>query len=145
MYNLIHQHTTIYLELWGYKVHWGTLTKKVLLNFVPPKLLIHQQLWGFKVEEKLHWGTLTKKVEYQCTKGPNRVGVAHSSPEDWNRSSFRNIMFCSHLEFRTMDKVQKPSDSGSLLSRGRCRVSGKINDRFKPVDNAMTRHHIRCS
>jgi hypothetical protein len=39
---------------------------------------------------------------------PNGKDV--SSPKYGIRSSFRNV-FSGHLEFRTMDKVQKPSDS----------------------------------
>jgi hypothetical protein len=39
-------------------------------------------------------------------KGPNRVGVSLTSPEDGNRSSFRNV-FSSYSEFLTIDKVQK--------------------------------------
>jgi hypothetical protein len=42
---------------------------------------------------------------------PNRVGVSLRSPEYGNRSSFRNVLFSSYLEFRTVGKVQKPSDS----------------------------------
>jgi hypothetical protein len=45
------------------------------------------------------------------SKGPNRVSFFLSSPEDGNRSSLRNIVFSGSLEFRTMDKVPKPSDS----------------------------------
>jgi hypothetical protein len=44
-------------------------------------------------------------------KGPNRVGVTLPSPEDGNMSSYRNVAVSSYLEFRTMDKVQNPSDS----------------------------------
>jgi hypothetical protein len=43
--------------------------------------------------------------------GPNIVRVFLPLPEDGNRSSFRNAVFYSYLEFRIMDKVQKPSDS----------------------------------
>jgi hypothetical protein len=43
------------------------------------------------------------------SKVPNRVVVSFS-PEDGNRSSFRNFISSSYLEFRTMGKVQKPSD-----------------------------------
>jgi hypothetical protein len=42
---------------------------------------------------------------------PNRVGVSLLTPEDGNRPSFRNAVFSSHVEFRTMDKFHKPSDS----------------------------------
>jgi hypothetical protein len=45
------------------------------------------------------------------SKVPNNVGVFLLSPENGNRSSFRNVMFSSYLEFRALDKVQKPSDS----------------------------------
>jgi hypothetical protein len=44
--------------------------------------------------------------------GPNR-GVSLPSPEDENKSSFRNVVFFSYLEFRTMDKVHNASDSES--------------------------------
>jgi hypothetical protein len=37
-----------------------------------------------------------------------------SSPEDGNRSSCRNVLFLSYLEFQTMDKVHKHSDSEIL-------------------------------
>jgi hypothetical protein len=45
------------------------------------------------------------------SKGPNRVGVSLPSPEDGDRSSFRNVVFSRYLEFRTMDEAHKPSDS----------------------------------
>jgi hypothetical protein len=44
-------------------------------------------------------------------KGPNRGGVSISSPEGGNRSSFRRVVFSSLFEFRTIDKVLKPSNS----------------------------------
>jgi hypothetical protein len=43
--------------------------------------------------------------------GPTRIGVSFPSPGDGNRSSFGHVVSSSHLEFRTMDKVQKPTDS----------------------------------
>jgi hypothetical protein len=52
------------------------------------------------------------------SKGPNRVGVSFPSPEDGNRSSFRNALLSSYLEFQTLDKAHIPSDSaGWFLSR----------------------------
>jgi hypothetical protein len=45
------------------------------------------------------------------SKGPNKVGDSLPSPADGNRSSFRNDVFSSSLEFWTMNKVHKPSDS----------------------------------
>jgi hypothetical protein len=45
------------------------------------------------------------------SKGPSRVGVSVPSLVDGKRSSFRRVVFSSNLEFRTMDIVQKPSDS----------------------------------
>jgi hypothetical protein len=44
------------------------------------------------------------------SKGPNRVSVSLASLEDGKRSSFRNVVFSTYLEFRTMDKVHKLSD-----------------------------------
>jgi hypothetical protein len=48
------------------------------------------------------------------SKEPNRVAVSLPSPEEGNRSSFRNAVF-QYLEFRTMDKVQKPSNSKLIV------------------------------
>jgi hypothetical protein len=42
-------------------------------------------------------------------KGLNRAGVCLPSPEDGDRSRFRN--FSSYFGFRKMDKVQKTSNS----------------------------------
>jgi hypothetical protein len=44
-------------------------------------------------------------------KRSNRFGVALLSPEDGNESTFQNVVFFSYLEFWTMDKVHKSSDS----------------------------------
>jgi hypothetical protein len=41
------------------------------------------------------------------SKGPNRVCVSIASPEDGNRPSFRHVVFCSYLGFRTMENVHK--------------------------------------
>jgi hypothetical protein len=49
--------------------------------------------------------------------GPNRVVVFLPSPEDGNRSSFRNVVFSSYLEFRTIDKVQIPSNPKDFKQR----------------------------
>jgi hypothetical protein len=43
--------------------------------------------------------------------GPNRVGVAFNSPENKNKSSFRNVAFSSYLEFRTIYKVHTPNNT----------------------------------
>jgi hypothetical protein len=48
------------------------------------------------------------------SKGPKRAGVSLPSPEDGNTSSLRNVVFSSYLEFQTMDKVHKPSDSEEI-------------------------------
>jgi hypothetical protein len=39
-----------------------------------------------------------------------RASVPLPSHEDGNRSSFRNVVFSSNLEFLTMDKAHKPCD-----------------------------------
>jgi hypothetical protein len=41
------------------------------------------------------------------SEGPNRVVE--------NTSSFRSVVFAIYLEFRTMDKVHRPSDLTSLI------------------------------
>jgi hypothetical protein len=50
-------------------------------------------------------------MRIDISKGPNREGVSLRSSEDENRLSFRNVVFSSYLESRTMNKVHKPSDS----------------------------------
>jgi hypothetical protein len=52
------------------------------------------------------------------SKGPNRVGVFLHSPEDAKGFGLRNIVFSSCLEFRTLDKVHKHSDSENLKRTG---------------------------
>jgi hypothetical protein len=42
--------------------------------------------------------------------GPNTVGVSFPSHEGGKTFSSRKVVFSSYLEFRTMAKVQKPSD-----------------------------------
>jgi hypothetical protein len=49
---------------------------------------------------------VVQSLRLALSNGPNRVGV---SSEDGNRSSFRNVVLFS--EYRTMDNVQKPSNS----------------------------------
>jgi hypothetical protein len=58
--------------------------------------------------------------------GPDTVGVSLPSPEGGNRPIFRNGVLYSYLEFRTMDKVQKPSDS-------------VIHHRQNPLDSNLLR------
>jgi hypothetical protein len=50
------------------------------------------------------------------SKIPKRVAVSLPSPEDGNRSSFRNVVFSSYLEFWTLDKVGKLSVSEDFSS-----------------------------
>jgi hypothetical protein len=52
-----------------------------------------------------------QRLRLALSKSPNTVYVSLPSPEDVNGSSFRNVVFSSYLEFWTMDKVQKSSDS----------------------------------
>jgi hypothetical protein len=48
---------------------------------------------------------------WSSAKGPNKLGVSLSSPEEGNRSSFRNIVFSRSLQFRTMRKFHILADS----------------------------------
>jgi hypothetical protein len=43
--------------------------------------------------------------------GHDIVGVYLPSARDGNRSSFRNVVFSSYLEFRTIDKFHKTCNS----------------------------------
>jgi hypothetical protein len=56
-------------------------------------------------------GPLERANLNHWTTGSNRAGVSFPSPEDGNTSSFPEVVFSSYLEFRTMDKVNKPSNS----------------------------------
>jgi hypothetical protein len=47
---------------------------------------------------------------YPLSEKPNRVGVSPPTPEDGNRSSFRNAVFY-FFEYLTVNKVRKPSNS----------------------------------
>jgi hypothetical protein len=51
------------------------------------------------------------EIEIRFFKGPYRVSVSLPLHEDGNRSSLRNAVFSTYLEFRTMGTVYKPSDS----------------------------------
>jgi hypothetical protein len=67
---------------------------------------------GWGEEDTYSVGFLKKELTSvsgpALSKGPNRVAISLRSPEDGNTSSFRNILFSSHSEFRTMVKAQKP-------------------------------------
>jgi hypothetical protein len=54
---------------------------------------------------------LVQRLRLVLSNGPNRVDVSLPLPEDGKKSSVCNLMFSNYLDFRTMDKVQKPSDS----------------------------------
>jgi hypothetical protein len=50
-------------------------------------------------------------VNGELSKGPNRVCLYFSSSEDKSRSSSRNVVFPSYLNFQTMNKDYKPNGS----------------------------------
>jgi hypothetical protein len=55
---------------------------------------------------------LIQWLRLALSKGPNWLGVLPPPwPEDGNRFSFRNVVFFNFLEYWTMDKVQKLSNS----------------------------------
>jgi hypothetical protein len=70
-------------------------------------------------------------------KGPYRVGISPSS-EDGNRYRFRNFVFSSYLDFRTMDKALKPSESSSSLV---CTVQTVYSDRHFIADGYKKKLH----
>jgi hypothetical protein len=51
-----------------------------------------------QMEVKICATTLSNKPR-ALSKEPNRVGVSLPSPEDGNRSRFRNVVFSNYLEF----------------------------------------------
>jgi hypothetical protein len=62
-----------------------------------------------------------------------------TSPEDGNRSSFRNAVFSSFLQFRAMHKAPKPSDSECYTPSSISSDSNmKLGSRFK----CICRYHI---
>jgi hypothetical protein len=52
------------------------------------------------------------------------------SPEYGNRSRFRNVVFSSYLEFRTMDKVHKPTVTEGPNRAGVSVTSSEGENRF---------------
>jgi hypothetical protein len=52
-----------------------------------------------------------ERLKSALSKGSNRVGVLLPSLEEENISSFLNAVFSGYFEFRTMERVHKPSDS----------------------------------
>jgi hypothetical protein len=50
-------------------------------------------------------GLKIKQLRLAVSKGPNRVGVSLPLPDNRKRSSFRDVVFSSYLEFWMMDKV----------------------------------------
>jgi hypothetical protein len=49
-------------------------------------------------------------MRFVLCKGPRIVVVSLPSPEEGNRSGFRNDVFLSYLEFRMMTKVHNLGD-----------------------------------
>jgi hypothetical protein len=64
------------------------------------------------------------------SKRPNRVDVSFPSAEEGSRYIFRNTVFSSYLELRTMDKVLRPSDS--------------MGNKFVLVDTKLLRIFASC-
>jgi hypothetical protein len=72
---------------------------------------------------------------------PNTVGVSLHSPEDGNKSSFRNVVFFSYLEFWTLDKVHTPSDSKGFLTDIGNRLCGLV---IKVPGNTTEMYCVSC-
>jgi hypothetical protein len=80
--------------------------------------------------------TPVQLLRLALSKGPSRVDVCLPLREDENRSSYRNVMFSTHLELLTMDKVHKPTDSvihhsHNLLDSKKIDVSVSIEKNMK--------------
>jgi hypothetical protein len=57
-----------------------------------------------KSQPELLDSTTVQWLKLAPSKWLNKLGVSLSSPEDGKKSSFRNVVFSSHLEFRTLYK-----------------------------------------
>jgi hypothetical protein len=70
------------------------------------KLDLSVFMWGegdtYSVGSLVQWLRLAKRYDI--------IGVSFHPHEDWNRSSFRNDVFPTYLEYRAMKIVQKPND-----------------------------------
>jgi hypothetical protein len=60
---------------------------------------------GCKLTSNSTW--VVQRLRLAFCKWPNWIGHSLSSPEDGNRSSFRNVMFSGYVDIRTMAAVQK--------------------------------------
>jgi hypothetical protein len=75
-----------------------------------------QRFWNwisFRVQVRVgkHLPCWVQLLRSALSKGSNRLDVSVPSPEDGNRSNFRNAVFSVRLGFWTMNKIHKPSDS----------------------------------
>jgi hypothetical protein len=73
----------------------------------------------FRLQERRETPTLLatlKALRLALSKRHDRVGFSLFSPEDGHISSFRHLVLSSYLEYRMMDKVQKPSDSVKVMA-----------------------------
>jgi hypothetical protein len=101
-------------ELWRWCI---TLRINGFLDFVyRPEFQILEnttlrKLGLFPSSEEDTTGPVTEVALFM---GPNRVGVSLPSPEDENRSSFRNVVFSTYLKFLAMGKAQKPCNPDML-------------------------------
>jgi hypothetical protein len=77
-------------------------------------------------------------VGYFFSKGTNRVGISLTSPEDGDKSSLRNVVFSSYLEYRKTDRVQKLTHSERYKSSQKRRDSSLTYDYFSKVIEKFT-------
>jgi hypothetical protein len=70
--------------------------------------------WG--KEDRFPVGSLRRtKFNHCLSKGPNRVGVSFPSLENANRPNFRNVIFSSYFEFRTMYEVHTHTHTHTVI------------------------------
>jgi hypothetical protein len=80
-----------------------------------PSLNTHSESLGFCAtsivrNSILEENTVFRKVDLFLSWGESSLSVYRPSPEKGNRPCFRNVVFSSNLEFRSMDLVHKPRD-----------------------------------
>jgi hypothetical protein len=121
IFNFIKQVYHISIPLWFVlhfsNVGWHTIGSRCIILFHIPntfsnlylvKSVTSSSIWTgnwicFRLQVD-HWVQWLMLV---LSKGRNRVGDSLLSPKNRNSPSFRDVFFCSYLEFRTMDKVHK--------------------------------------
>jgi hypothetical protein len=98
--------------------HWKDIRRRMRHAWGTWNIYIyHFSLKNWREKAPLHVTSEDMKPKWaqwlrlDLSKEHKRVGVSLPSPEETNRSSFRNDVFSSNFEIQMADKLHKPSDS----------------------------------